>query len=217
MSKKIAHTVELFFRPYPEKHFQKGEVLLRPEQPVTEVFYLKEGAVTQCDISPNGSEVIVNVFKPGAFFPMSHALNKNPNLYYFFEATTETAIQCAPISDVVYFLENHPDILLDLLKRVYGGTDGLLRRMAHLMGGSARSRLLFELLNAGYRFGSVASDGQVILKINESDLAKRSGLSRETVSRTMRSIKSTGIVAVSQKNITIKDLSKLEELLGSDL
>ncbi len=217
MSKELNVLVKEFFGNYSAKRFQKREILLRPEQELTSIFYLEEGMVAQYDISPSGNEVIVNVFKPGAFFPMSQALNKNPNKYYFFETIMPVIIRPAPIDEVISFLEVHPEVTLDLLKRVYRGTDGLLRRMAHLMGGSAKSRLIFELLNAGYRFGKQSSGGRTAIPLTEGDLAKRSGLSRETVSRTMRELKTTSIVSVNPNGIVISDLAELEALLGSSL
>ena len=49
------------------------------------------------------------------------------------------------------------------------------RRMAHLMGGTARSRLLFELINEAKRFGGRDKTGSYVLKMSESELGARSG------------------------------------------
>jgi CRP-like cAMP-binding protein len=217
MSSEPASAIKIFFSEYPSVSFKKGALLLSPGEKVKTIFYLEKGMVAEYDINASGNEVVVNVFKPGAFFPMSDALNQNTNKYYFFETTTVSVIRSAPANDVVSFVEAHPEVALDLLKRVYRGTDGLLRRMAHLMGGSAKSRLLFELLNAGYRFGKSTNDGRIIIPLNEGDIAKRSGLSRETVSRTMRSLKTSNLVSVTSDGLIINDLSDLDALLGADL
>lgn len=152
--------VSIFFNNYPLRTFEKRQILIRPETPLPGVFYLVEGRVSQYDIASSGSEVVVNIFKPGAFFPMSTALNNTPN-YYFFETSTEVKVRVAPAEAAVHFLQDNPDITLDLLKRVYKGTDGVLRRMAHLMGGDAKHRLLFEILNTAYRFGELQKDGSI--------------------------------------------------------
>lgn len=215
MSKDVSQIVSKFFDDYPISYLQKGDVLIRPDEELKKVFYLVEGSIIQYDISPAGNEVVVNAFKPGAFFPMSTAINSTPN-YYFFEAATPVKLRSAPINRVVTFLKNNPDILFDLLSRVYKGTDGLQRRMAHLMGGNAQSRLIFELLNAAYRFGEKADNGMRV-PLGEGDLAKRSGLSRETVSRTMKKLKSQDLAYVEYGSIIISDVNKLEKLLGSEL
>lgn len=209
-------TVKQFFNDFPVVRLSKGEVLLRPDDELTHVFYLLKGTVVQYDISSGGNEVIVNTFKPGAFFPMSTAINRSRNSY-FFESSTTIEIRKAPAEAVVAFVRSHPDICFDLLRRVYIGTDGLLRRMAHLMGGNARSRLVFELLNACARFGSPGPDGSVGIPLTEKDIAKRSGLSRETISRTMRVLKDAGLVTVQPGGMTVTNIAELEAVIGSEL
>lgn len=211
-SKKIID----FFAKYPERKFDKREIMVRAERELPGIFYITDGRVSQYDITPAGDEVVVNVFKPGAFFPMSVAINRTPNNYYF-EASTKVVARLAPAEQVVQFLKDNPDVLYDLLSRVYRGMDGILRRMAHMMGGDAKSRMMFELINAANRFGEQQSSGAVVLQLKESDLARHSGLSRETISRTVRELKASGLVEVQRGGLIIKDLKRLESTLGSDL
>jgi len=53
--------------------------------------------------------------------------------------------------------------------RVYSGTDGLIGRLAHLMAGTARSRVLYELLIECRRFGQPRGMGAAVA-LSESDL-----------------------------------------------
>lgn len=216
MSRDIPATVAAFFAPYPEKHFAKKQIMLHAGNDPEGVYYIVSGRVNQYDISPSGVEVVVNVFKAPAFFPMSWAINYTPN-GYFFEAATDVVVRVAPAADVVAFLEREPQVLLDLLARVYRGTDGLLRRLAHIMGGDARSRLIFEILNAAYRFGSQGQHESVRVPLKEGDLAKHAGLARETVSRVMQGLKAAELVEVSNSGLLVPDLNKLEAELGSGL
>lgn len=211
-SKKIAD----FFSIYPLKIYDNREVVIHPQMPLLKVFYIVEGRVSQYDITSAGSEVVVNVFKSGAFFPMSTAINGTRNLYYF-EASTEVIAHVAPPDDVVQFLKDNPEITFDLLSRVYLGVDGALRRMAHLMGGDSESRLLFELLNAAYRFGEQQEDGSILLPLKEGDIARHSGLARETVNRNIQNLKNSGLVSVEHNSIRITDTQKLEAILDAKL
>ena len=207
---------EELFSTYPLTRYGKGQIILRPDEEVTKAIYIQEGTITQYDITPAGNEVILNIFKPGSFIPMSNILNDVPNRY-FFCAANPVAARLVPAEQMVAHLRNEPDILIDLLKRVYRGTDGLIRRTAHLMGGSARSRLLFEMLNAVCRFGDEDTRGVAYLKISENDLAKRSGLTRETVNRVIRELKNEGLVVVRRNIIEFPDIAKVEAAIGIDL
>jgi len=212
----ITEKVTTFFEQYPTQIYAKHELLIRAEEPINSVYYMLEGRVSQYDITPNGNEVVVNVFKTGAFFPMSSAINDIEN-HYFFEASLRTQVRVAPKAEVIRFLHDNPDVLFDLLARVYRGVDGVLRRMAHLMGGDAKSRLTFELLNAAYRFGEQQPDGSIHVRLAESDLAKHSGLARETVSRLLQDLKTAQLIETNYRGISIKSVAKLEAWLGTSL
>ncbi|HEX7964022.1 MAG TPA: Crp/Fnr family transcriptional regulator [Candidatus Saccharimonadales bacterium] len=212
----VKDKVATFFERYPLQTYNKHELLLHAEEPIQSVFYIHEGRVSQSDIAPNGNEIVVNVFKPGAFFPMSSAINDIEN-HYFFESSLTSQVRVAPKAEVVHFLRENPDVVFDLLARVYRGVDGVLRRMAHLMGGDAQSRIIFELLNATYRFGEQQPDGSIQVRLTEGDLAKHSGLARETVSRLLRDLKAAGLIETSHSGILVKSTKDLEARLGTSL
>lgn len=205
-----------FFAQYPDKVLVKRQIIIQQNEDPAGVYYLVSGRVSQYEISSTGAEVVVNVFKPGAFFPMSWAINRSAN-QYFFEASTNAVVRVVPADAAVDFLRREPDVLYDLLSRVYRGTDGLLRRLAHLMGGGARSRLLFEILNATYRFGEEDDSGRIKVPLKEGELAKHTGLARETVNRLIQGFKALGLIEITREGLIVTDAKKLEAELGSDL
>jgi CRP-like cAMP-binding protein len=78
------------------------------------------------------------------------------------------------------------------------------------MSGTARSRLLYELLIEARRFGEKQPDGGYVLQSNETDLAARSGLSRETISREMKKLKAQGLVDITKSRIIIHSLDEIK-------
>jgi len=85
------------------------------------------------------------------------------------------------------------------------------------MGGSARSRILFELIVECARFGEPQADGSQLIPINESELAKRTGLSRETVSREVTKLKAKHLLIHTGQTISVTSIKKLQDELGDDL
>ena len=209
-------TVKEFFSQYPNKMYKKGQILVYGGDDPEHIFYLTKGTVKQYDIGKNGDEVVVNVFKPYTFFPMSWAINKQHNPY-FFEAETDIELHTAPADATVFFLKAHSDIMFDLLRRLYSGTDGLQRRMAHLMGGTAETRLVFELVTQCKRFGKDLDKKGVSLLATDSSLAEKTGLTRETVSREMSKLAKRSLLVRQGRFILVPDIRSLEEHLGDEV
>lgn len=215
MNDDIHAQISDFFSSYPELHYPKDQILIFPTEHVGKVFYMSEGRVCQYGISYRGDEIIVNTFKPPAFFPMSLAIHSTPS-NFFYKTEAATIVRVAPARDVVTFVRSDPEIVYDLLSRVYTGIESVLERMLHLMSGTARSRLLFELLVEFKRFGN-ATDNEGYLEINEASIAARSGLSRETVSREMKHLKAAQLAQIQGGKIYIMNVTALEAQLGAHL
>jgi CRP-like cAMP-binding protein len=213
MDEIITNKIEDFFSTFRLRKYEKGQILILNGDETIYIYHLVSGKVKEYDVTYRGDEIILNIFKPPAFFPMSLALNKVPNPYIY-EAETDIEVHQVPAGDAIQFLKDNPDVVLDLLSRVYRGVDGMLGRMAALMSGSAKSRLMYELILEARRFSKKQNNGSYILDVNERDIGARAGLSRETVSREMRKLKNDGLVSVSPPHIIINNLDELELKLG---
>jgi CRP-like cAMP-binding protein len=211
MSNQVQSEIDIFFKQFKHHQFKKGEIIIRVDDDPGGVFYLTEGKVKQYAISAKGEELVLNIFKPVSFFPMSWAINDTFNAYYY-EALEDLEIWKAPRQDVVDFLKSNPSVLFDLLSRVYKGTDGILMKMVHLMSGEAYSRVVTELLIEAKRFGK-KSGSAVELTISEKDIASQAGMARETVSREMKILKDKGLVTFNKNILIINNLDDFENEL----
>lgn len=212
----IEQKVDAFFSKYPKRSYPKGQILVFADENPEYIFYLVSGRVRKYDVSYRGDEVVVNIFKPHAFFPMSWAINHEENKY-FYKTKEPTELHIVPSEDALQFIKDNPDVMLDLLARVYRGSEGLLGRLVHLMSGTAKSRLIYELILDCRRFGKDEENGKYVLPTTEVDLAARTGLSRETVSREIRKLKEVGIVRLTRNSLIVTSLSGLEQALGREI
>jgi CRP-like cAMP-binding protein len=211
MDADIIARLDAFFAEDRKKSFKKDEIIIFPHEDPTGVMYLEQGLIEQYDITPEGHKVTVNIFKPHAFFPMSWAMNATPNTY-FYAALSDVEMKIAQPPRVIEFLQNNPDILLNLLSRVYKGTDALLQRLVIASSGVASARLAFELLIEGYRFGTQQADEGLFIALKRGTLAARSGLARETVSRELHKFEHEGFIVLKKGGIEL-NVAKLEARL----
>lgn len=212
MDEVVAGKIELFFTQFKYQKYKKGELLLRTDEQPSGVFYLKKGTVKMYLISNKGDEVVLNIFKPISFFPISWVINNTQNMYYY-ESMSEVEVWKAPKEHVRNMLKTNSDVLYDLISRIYRGVDGVLQRMAYLMSGEAYTRLITELLILTKRFGKKNANGELVLTVTEKDLGTQIGMTRETVSREMKRLKENNIISFSSGQITISDINKLEDQL----
>lgn len=216
MNIKVKKRLDNFFSQYRLYKFKKGEVLINAEENPPEVFYLTSGIVKRYAVTEDGDELTLNIYRPISFFPVSNAINNSLN-HHFYEALTPVEVWAAPKEKVLEFLKNEPEVVFDLLGRIYKGLDGFFLRMEKLMGSGAEAKLMTELLIAAKRFGISNNQATVInLKLTEKDLAAQTGIARETVSRQLNKLKRKGLIEYKNKRLQINDLGKLEEELSKN-
>lgn len=191
--------IQSYFLSYPAHVYKKGEVLIQAgDTPAT--YYITRGHVSQYDIAKNGSKLVVNIYKPGSFISLASILNNIPSVF-FFETIEPTTVHVAPSVEVANFLKENPDVTYDALARMSRGSVGLMLRLARAMEGSAEGRILQELLIMRSRF----SQSKQVIYTTDTDLAAKTGLARETVSRTLKKLDAEGVVHSSRGKVTLSD------------
>lgn len=207
--------IEQFFRQYRLETYKKGYTLLLADEIPDRAYYIVEGCVKQYDISQNGDEIIVNIFKANAYFMVLTALTGKPNAYYF-SAETDITLYCAPTKAVVEFVISNPDVMKHMLIQANTGFENILQRMTYLMKGNTKGRIIFEILLDAEGFGETPKAKSYTLSINETELASRAGLSRETVSREVSRLKKRGLLKRTSK-MTIANLKEFKNELEKQL
>lgn len=217
MNQTILDKINSHFSDSDTLTYSKGKIITLANQEPEGISLLLDGIVEQYDITPEGNKITVNIFKPPAFFPMSWAINRTPNTY-FYAALTDIKIKQADADKTVVFLQNNIDVTFDLLSRVYRGTDALLKRLVLAASGIASSRLIFELLIESYRFGVDMDQKETtkVVKVRHSNLAARSGLARETVSRELHKLEKEKLITLTKQGIVF-DIEQLEKRLNINI
>lgn len=208
MDSRVQRKLEKFFKGFKRVEFKKGEILIQAYDNPRGIFYLKKGLVKMYYISKNGEEVVLNIYKPKSFFPMSWAITNYENLY-FYEGLAPIEAYVAPKEESLEFIKQNPDLLFNLIFRVYRGIDGILIKMAYLMSGNAYTRIISEIIIEAKRFGK--KKGKTItIEMSEKDLAGETGMTRETISREIKKLKDKKLISFKTKRLVIKNFSLFE-------
>lgn len=193
-----------FFKIHKHLAFKKGEVIVRPNDRLNTIFYVKKGFVRAYAFSNDGKEATLFIFKPGSFFPLLLSLNEVSNKYYF-EAATPVEIYSAPHTDTLGFIIKHHDVFFEFTHRLSLSIHNLFTRIETLTYKSVDIQLASLLLY-------LRDSNELIIPLSHNDLASWIGLNRETVSRHLKRFQKRNLIGYNgRKTIIIKDIAALEK------
>lgn len=195
--------------------YKKGEMILRADDPPHGVYYIEKGVVRQYTINVGGETLMLQLYRPGAFFPMTWAMSDAPNRY-FFEAATAVIVRRAPRDDVRRFLDQHPEVLKGFVERLLTGVVGLWSRIEQLVLESAYTKTILLLLYYAGKFG-VPEGGGVALELSPThrEIAAWIGTTRETASLQVEALKKKKLIRTRGRQLIIPSLPALEKELSS--
>lgn len=215
MERTVATKLNKFFGISVPTRFKKGDMIIRAQDPLFSIFYIKEGYVRQFVYSENGDDVTINIFKPKSFFPIVSALAGAQNSFNFQAMTEVVAYRKSP-DEVIKFLKKEHDVLFDLTKRLSSGLLGLALRIGASPFEPAYKKLSLILLYFAKHFGEQhpdKTDGKIIIKIplTHGEVGGWIGVARETASRQFEKLSKKGVITYTHTKITVNDITALEK------
>lgn len=210
----VQHLLRNFFSQFTQQNFRAGHIIIPAFSTPPGIYYVLQGKVKQYTMTPDGREFIVNIYKPGTFFPMISTMTSQPNSY-FFEAIDTTQVYRAPTIETLEFLKNNSEVLFDLLYRLYTGIDGLLKLITQIMAGTVQTKVVAALIMLAKRFGEVEGSGVVVQQVfTHNEVAKLVGVSRESVTRVMSQLKKQGLLEIRKRHLYFPNVNALEQYLN---
>lgn len=198
-----------FFKSYRPISFKPEEIILQPKENIYFAHFVASGYVSQQIISENGEDFIVNIHRPGSYFPIALILHGTKNDYYY-ESLTDTTIYKAPIKDILNFLKNNPAAMEELLIRLSSGLNTLASKTEALVFGTASRKIAATLYFTAQRFGKPKNKKVIInFPLTHKRIAAMTGVTRETASIEMMKLKKDNILNYRGKEVTILDMIKL--------
>ena len=192
-----------------EREYPKNSVILFEDDPGDALYIVSSGQVKVVLIGEDGREVILSVLSDGDFFGEMSLIDDEPRSAHVI-AMKDSALLVLRRDDFQQQIQQLPSIALKVLKVLVGR----LRRADAKIGGlvllDVNGRVAKLLLDLGDESGGPS----ITRKLTHHTIAQMIGSSRETVSRAMRELTDRGLIAVSRREITIKNRDGLATLAG---
>lgn len=208
---RLAGKIRNYFESFPPVSYEKDTILIAKNELSKNIFYIVSGEVVQYGLGTASSRVILNVYKPGAIIPLSRIFINSHSKYYFSTAKT-TIYRVAPIEKVTKFIKQEPSVQADLIKRLTIGLDGIVDKLFIAYTGSAKQRVVLELLIMQSRRNN--SSGNFEIKVSHGEIAEKCGLTRETVTRILGKLAKSGFIVKQSNKIAFLNMAELQKIVS---
>jgi len=211
MEDKDSKNSDFLFNNSKQILYKKGQLILRVEDAISGVYYIKKGYVRQFLISKEGKELTTSIFKPLDIFPLFWIVVEDISRYNF-EALTSVEVLRASREKILEYLKNDPDFFLKLISRLINRLDAFNERIKYMVFNSAGEKVASMLVLLADRFGKKKKEGIFIqVPLTHKDIASLLGITRETVSMEMKKLEAKGIYVCRKHYILVKKNNLLKK------
>lgn len=195
------------------KAIRKGELLFRQGDEGTALYIILQGRI-KISVSRRADTVTLAILGQGEFFGEMALLDDLPRSA---DATAldDSQLYALNRKDFISFLKNNEKAvhaILDSLSLRLRKTDNLLAEMCFL---NLSARLIIKLVELAEPLAVSAAKPQVCtLKISQQGLADILGVSRESINKELKILRSKGYISTSRNSIIIHDLELLRKRIS---
>lgn len=182
-----------------------GRIFYKPGDTGDVLFILKKGAVQLYRTSARGRKLVIEELKPYALFGEMSCIGEG--VHHRYARTTEDSLVCTlKQADVERLLLSRPQVARRLIQAIGGRALQLEERLEEFAFKEAKSRVAAFLLRSAER--------NEVKGLRHQDIADTLGIFRETVTDALAELKSSEIIKIERRRITILNRAKLEDRAG---
>jgi CRP-like cAMP-binding protein len=170
------------------------------------LFFVEEGQVKTYKLNADGKELIMETFGSGDFIGYKALLEDRPYSEYA-STLEETCVYKIPKADFLQLIFNNRDVSARFLKMVSHNLSEKEEQLIQLAYDSVKKRIAHQIKQLAHKSSNYS------FEMSRGDLAKIVGTSKETLVRTLTSLKEDGIIDSDGHSIEIKDQKKLDQML----
>lgn len=194
---------------------QRGEIMYRQGETGDSMMVVLSGTLKVINVTVEGKDVVLGFVKSGALVGEIAAIDGHER--------TATVVALEPTEAVAIYRRNLLPILRGNPEAMFALLAGLCERLratnalieSHTL--EAGARVADCLVRLARDHGQPSPRGVVIdLKLTQRDLGSHLGLTRETVSRSLGSLRDDGLLEISGTSILILDAGKLAAVAEGD-
>jgi len=177
------------------------------------LYAVRSGAFKTVGVSRNGDEKVTGFHLPGELLGLD-AIGSGVHGYNAI-ALEDSEVCIIPFAQLEQMAQSIPALqhqLLRLLSSDISRDQGLMLLLGSMSAEQRLAAFLLSLSRRHQRLGFSAS--RFVLRMTREEIGNYLGLTLETVSRLFSRFQREGLVSVRQRDIEIKDIQSLKEMVG---
>jgi CRP/FNR family transcriptional regulator len=194
------------------RHWDRGEMIFREGDQGDTCYLLRTGAVVLTREHQDGRMVALAELRAGALFG-ELAMFRGETRSATAEAIEATTAVALLAGDMQRLIRRNPDLSLKLLaalaERVSETNERLLQQSFQTVAGRVASALLAQTV-ARQEEGS---EGDVLIRSTQAEIAHLAGTSRESASRFLATLERAGVVTLGRGKVTVHDPGRLRNYI----
>ena len=194
------------------REIKKGETLYLQGSSDKSVYILKKGVVKITRLTPQGNEIILDIFKEGSIF--GEIASAEPEERNESAEMVEDGLICIiKQEDFEQLIKMVPKLSIQISKIIGFRKCKVENKLIDLLFSTVEQRIAKTLLNLLDDFGAPHGDGYLLkIKLTHKDYAALIASTRETVTATINKLKNEGLIDFKGKYVVIKSLDGIRKV-----
>ncbi len=179
-----------------ERTYPSGQIVMYQGDQPAHIFFICSGSFKYYDVDQTGSEKILAILGKNHFLPIFYAFGSFEEIHYFYSTLEETHVLLIPIEDFKKLISENAQICNMFFRWFVTEVEFLVERIKSLERSDAKSKIIETLRYLAAKHSISVRGGwcQVAFPLSHQTLADMTGLSRETVSISMREIENSKLI-----------------------
>jgi CRP-like cAMP-binding protein len=192
--------------------YRESQVIIQAFDRGAELFLILSGSVKVSIEDRDGREIILTVVYPPDFFG-EISLWDNKTRTANVSALESTQVICIEKDPFLLLIRQNPDITLRFLSALSARLRETDEKLMHMAYGDAYEKVSRTLVELYAKEGETAEDGTPYIndRFTRQEIASLSGVSRETVSRSLGAFIQAGILKIGDNRIYILNSDRLKK------
>ncbi|MDZ7718431.1 MAG: Crp/Fnr family transcriptional regulator [Balneolaceae bacterium] len=181
-----------------KREFKKGDVLVKPAQPISEIPIILEGAISVYQLDDDYREMLLYYLEPGDMCIMSFMgglYNESSKIKAV--ASEESRVLLIPVRKIGMIIKHHPE----WIEYIFDVYHQRFHELLDVVNAVAFKKMDERLVHFIEKRREIT--GKSTIKITHEELAKELGTARVVISRLLKELEKKGVLELGRNKITL--------------